>query len=170
MKIRWYLDVLLFGVILMLSHGLLAGTLGNWSTTNSLNIARFGNVAILDSNTAIYTFGGYAYTTTPYPVESSNINQDGSLNNWSLQSSTMLSARGSGVGAIVNGYLYAISGDAGPGLGLTTTVEGAAINMNGTLSSWSTIGILPRGFWESGLIQTTSYLYIIGGWLGGVGD
>src|SRR5208283_788565 len=98
-----------------------AGQMGPWNYTSSLNVGRFDNVAVLAQNTIIFTFGGYAYSTVPYPVERATITSDGMLTPWVIDSSPMQSARDSGVGAVANGYIYAISGE--NGIGISTTVE-----------------------------------------------
>ena len=155
------------GLTILIFYGSIscfAGQLGNWNYTNSLNVARSGNVAVLAQNTIIFTFGGYAYSTTPYPVERATIKPNGSLSSWVIDSSPMQSARNTGLGFSANGYIYAISGD--NGIGFSTTVERAQVNSNGTLGSWTTIGILPRGFFQSSLVQSSTFIYIIGGWSG----
>src|SRR5208283_3032496 len=85
-----------------------AGYLGSWNYTSGLNVGRFSNVAVIARDTIIYTFGGYSYTTIPYPVEHTTIRSNGTLSNWVIESTQMVSAREDAVGFATDSYVYAI--------------------------------------------------------------
>ncbi len=162
MRIQRQRYLLLFFIICISTHSFASYTLGNWNYTSSLNVARSVNVAVLSQSTIIYTFGGYAYTTTPYPVECATIQLDGTLSNWVIESTQMISAREDAVGFATDSYVFAIGGD--NGVTYCTTAERAQINPNGSLGIWTTISILPTGITEASLVQTSTYIYIIGGY------
>ncbi len=158
-----YYEIFFIGsvIFLLLVIRSFSQTIGNWTVINYLNVARSDNAAVIAQDTLIYTFGGTAYTNTPYPVERAIVQSDGRLSSWSLESSQMLSARDSGVGASANGYIYAIGGE--DEYANLTTVERAKINPDGTLSEWTVISVYTAVFYASTLVQTSTFLYVIGG-------
>lgn len=167
MRYKILIQPILITLSLGIAHSSFAGQLGQWNYTNSLNVARSENVAVISRDTIIYTFGGVAYiNNTPNPVERATIRPDGTLSPWVEESSQMVEARAGAVGFATDSYVYAIGGDAGPGVGFSTTAERAPINLDGTLGQWTTISVLPTGFWESTLIKDSTFLYIIGGYQG----
>lgn len=152
-------------LLLLTSTSCFSQTLGNWIDVNSLNVARECNVAVLSRNTIIYTFGGYAYTNTPYPVESAIVQPDGSLSPWIEESSQMMDARCEAVGFATDSYIYAIGGE--NATSLLTTQERAPINSDGTLGVWTTIGTTTTIIGDaSALIQYNQFIYVIGGFQG----
>src|SRR5208283_2883922 len=77
---------LIFFIAGILSVNSFAGyTLGNWSTINYLNVGRMNNSAATNGQ-YIWTIGGYAYDSTPYPVEYAQIMTNGALGPWSIES------------------------------------------------------------------------------------
>ena len=160
---KYKLIIFLVGLFLLPFTGY-SQQLGTWTTLNNLNIGRFANIAVLAYDTIIYTLGGFTYSTTPYPVEKTTIKPDGTLTEWSIDSQTMKSARCAPVGYFYNGYLYAIGGDSGPGVSVTSTVERAKVNSDGSLSQWVYISPFPYGFLDASLILSPPYVYVIGGW------
>src|SRR5208337_2703823 len=117
-------------ILLSFSVSAYTGQLGDWNYTNSLDVGRFGNVAVLSRNTIVYTFGGYPYSDTPYPVESAIIQSDGTLSPWNIESTQMVEGRGFAVGFATDFYIYAIGGI--NSTDILTTIERAPINSNGT--------------------------------------
>ncbi len=158
-----YISVLL-GLFTLLVISSYAGQMGPWNYTSSLNVARSSNVAVLSRSTIIYTFGGYPYSNTPYPVECATIQSDGTLSPWVEESSQMVEARGGAVGFATDSYIYAIGGENASSV--LTTIERAPINSNGTLGVWTTIGGITTIFGESALVQYNQFIYVIGGYQG----
>lgn len=165
MNIHWQKYILVFLTVCISVNCFEGGyTLGNWSYTSSLNVARSNNSAATNGQ-YVWTIGGYSYNSTPYPIEYAQILPDGSLSSWSEESTNTHDLRDLGLTMYANGFLYAIGG--GGNVSDSTTVERAQINPDGTLSTWTTISILPAAFAEASLVQTTSYIYIIGGYYTG---
>jgi hypothetical protein len=154
---------ILIGLFTLLVISAYAGEMGPWNYTSSLNVARSSNVAVLSRSTIIYTFGGYAYTNTPYPVESATIQPDGTLSPWVEESTQMVEARQGAVGFATDSYIYAIGGESESAI--STTMERAPINTNGTLGAWTIIGSIPTVFANAGTIQYSTCFYIIGGYV-----
>ncbi len=139
------------------------GQLGSFIYTNSLNYPRADNIAVIANDTVIYVFGEWEWETdTPLPVERAIILPNGSLSAWTIESERYSGVRDSAVGAYAYGYLYVIGGEDATN-GDSTTAERAQVNPDGTLGVWSTISILPSGFVGSTLVQTSTFLYVIGG-------
>lgn len=156
--IRGRLSIVLSILILWGTTSCFGGQLGNWNYTSSLNVVRFYNVAVLSRSTIVYTFGGYPYTDTPYPVESATIQPDGSLSTWIEESSQMVEARGNAVGFSTDSYIYAIGGINASDI--LTTIERAPINPDGTLGQWTTIGATTTMIGEEGSFSSIQSIYL----------
>ncbi len=164
MNIHWQKYVLFPLIICISAHSFASYTLGSWSYASSLNIARSDNVAVIARDTIVYTFGGLAYTNTPYPVEHTTLRPDGTLTSWTIESNQMVMARQGAVGFSTDSYVYAICGENASSI--LTTIERAPINSDGTLGTWTTIGACTVSFGYSALIQYNQYIYVISGYQG----
>ena len=165
MKQNKLYNLFLLAIFLCLTTFSMAQQLGKWISLNSLPSPRSDCAAVV-VNTTIYVLGGYAYTTTPYPVLRTTIKPDGSLTSWVQESTQMIVPRTACVAVYSNGYIYAISGGAILTAGDNTTAERAQINPDGSLGVWSTISILPKEFVRSAWVQTTAFVYLLGGYSG----
>ena len=140
----------------------LSGQLGNWSIINNLNVPRSDH-SVVSNGQYLYVLGGYAYTSTPYPVERAEILSSGYLGPWTIESTSMIQPRADLVSAYVHGYLYAFGGVGD--VSYSTTVERAKVNLDGTLSEWSTIGYMPKELSRMSSILYGDYFYLIGGFM-----
>lgn len=95
-----------------------------------------------------------------------------SANNGTTQSGGFNTARGLHVTSVYNGYLYIAGGcSSTTGFGnscngLTTSVESAPINADGTIGAWTAVGNFTTGRYGSSGMIYNGYLYVVGGCTG----
>jgi Kelch motif len=143
-----------------------SGNIGAWSYTQSFNGAGRKAFTAHAYNGYMYVVGGEAspgnYLGT---VQYAPINTNGTLGTW--QSANSLNfARGYHGGAIYNGYIYATNGTIGGSV--SSSIEYAAINNNGSLGAWNLTNnpTTPTNTHVSFVYN--GYLYTVGGWTGTV--
>jgi hypothetical protein len=142
-------------------------TLGEWTSLTSLPSPRCSCVAVL-VDTTVYIVGGSEFSSgTSYPILRTGILPDGTLSGWVEESCRPLEIRSESIIFANAGYLYAISGRNGPDLDRSTTIERAVIKTDGSIGDWTYYGYCPSpGFWESTWLQTSTDLYVFGGYPG----
>jgi len=142
-------------------------TLGDWTSLTSLPSPRCSGVSVL-VDTTVYIVGGSEFSSgTSYPILRTGILPDGTLSGWVEESCRPLEIRSESIIFANAGYLYAISGRNGPDLDRSTTIERAVIKTDGSIGDWTYYGYCPSpGFWESTWLQTSTDLYVFGGYPG----
>jgi hypothetical protein len=130
------------------------GSLGNSVTTPSFT-ARPSDPVAVQSGGRIYVLGGGATT-----VEYAQLNADGSVGDFSATSS-MTAPRTMFAAAAWNGVVYALGGTIG-GM-VSSSVEFARINPDGTLGAWQSADSLTTARTSLSAISTNGYLYALGG-------
>lgn len=137
------------------------GTLGAWSTTNSLAVGVWYSSAIVTKN-RIYLLGG---ATTPgtastvATVQTASIDSEGNIGSWATTTSLPVTLAGSR-SIKTNGYVYLLGvGETASG-GSQTTVYKAPINSDGTLGSWTTSVALPSASYGHMAVATSSRVYV----------
>ncbi len=135
-----------------------SGTLGSWATTNNTSFIDRAEHTTVVYNGYIYVIGGDGGGFLS-SVQYAQINDDGTLSNWS--STTSFNSNRIGHSTVAyNGYMYILAGDAGS---YFSDVQYAPINSNGTLGSWQYTQNLPINMsWHSS-IAYNGYIYTIGG-------
>ena len=136
------------------------GSLGPWTKTSSLNTPR-ASAAVIVCGNYIYAAGGWTLDWGGWPktVEYARINPDCSLGPWK-QTSPMLKSRIASGCAAIDGSLYVIGG--GRHNYLTSTVERATINDNGTLGKWVYDTPLPEDR-QCTVAVLEGRIYVVGG-------
>lgn len=137
-----------------------------WASVNSPG--SIANHASVSYQNYLYVIGGSASTTDELAtnvVRFAQVNADGSLTSWT--NTTALPGITTGAAAAVNsaGYVYVLGGRDDLG-NITSTVYYGLINIDGTISSWSTTTALPSAYGINvnvkGLINN-DFIYIVGG-------
>ena len=136
-----------------------------WCDANNFTTART-NFSAEVYNGYMYIVGGWGDSTINLAdVQYAPINADGTLGTWTATSSLIQGRRNHST-AIYNGYIYAVAGsgtsfNAG---GISTSIEYAKFNSNGTISSWlasdSSLAVAIDMF---GLEIVSGYMYVING-------
>ena len=155
-----------------------SGALGAWTTMTALPAARAYHTVVaataytapLDTTTTsayVYAIGGVdAAGQSVTSVYLAKVSADGSVGAW--QSTTALpTALHSAAGAVFRGYVYLVGGANNTNAPVATTYR-AAVNADGTLGVWETLGALPTATAYLSLTQFGPYLYAVGGDLGSV--
>ncbi len=142
------------------------GTLGSWSATTGLPVARAGHVSV-EANGYVYVLGGCCTTGAQVAdVFYAPINPDGSLGTWA-STTALPSARQTFAAVAHNGRVYAIAGNYGAGGINRQDVQVATVNGNGSLGAWSALTQLPSPWTAHSAVAATvagtDYLYVIGG-------
>lgn len=140
------------------------GSVGSWSTTSSLQTARYQH-AVLTYNGYIYALGGQTTGDTEIAtVEYAKVNADGTLGTWASTSSLNSTWGGlSGVdGAIYKGYMYITGGNNSSDVAQSET-QYAQINANGTLGAWTATTSFTTARYFHSSVAANGYLYVIGG-------
>lgn len=137
------------------------GSIGTWATTSAMAGARqeFGFTV---ANGYVYALGGnsasYLSPSLTNTVQFARIKADGTLDTW--QTTTNLpGTRRLTSAASANGYVYVVGGTGGQ-----TAVYYGKVNVDGTISSWTTsANSLPAGREAAGVAAVNGYLYVVGG-------
>ncbi len=143
-----------------------SGILSSWTATTSLPAANFWATSVV-YNGYVYEMGGTTVNGTAgeiATVDYATINSNGTLGSWTATTSLPAATYGA-TSVAYNGYVYEIGGyDAAGGGGVTTTVDYAPINSNGTLGSWTATSSLPVGLDYATSVAYNGYVYEIGGY------
>ena len=151
-----------------------SGTLGSWTSTQSLIVARGGadgGPTAVEVNGYIYVIGGVnddqGGGTPLNTVERASISPDGSLGAWQVLTATLNTGRRGAASVVVGDYLYVVGGASGPwGLSTLNSVERSRINPDASLGAWEVLTATmnsERG--ALGLAAYGGYLYALGGYL-----
>ncbi len=87
-------------------------------------------------------------------------NNSGALHTWTTNSNSLTASTSNAGTAYANGYVYVVGGDSA---GITTKVEYAKVNANGSLGSFATSTVLPAAREDIMVVASNGYLYAIGG-------
>lgn len=154
---------------------------GSWTATTIYeSVNNDQNVSYFAYNGHMYKVGGDSGSLNPIrnDVQYAPINSDGSLGTWkytwnstsgAVQGGGLTTARYSASVAVYDGRVYVSGGcvsnnTLNPCLSITNTVETAAINADGTVGAWSTIGTnLPTNRFRHRMVAYNGYLYVISG-------
>jgi len=141
-------------------------TLGEWTSLSSLPSPRYACSAVL-IDTTVYILGGSEFSSgTSYPVLRTGILPDGTLSGWVEESCRPLEIHADAVCFAHGGYLYAMSGSKGVTNSITSTMERGLLYSNGSIGTWEIVGYTPIPFYESTWLQTSTDLYVFGGYPG----
>lgn len=154
------------------------GTLGSWSSGPTLASGRYG-LAVQAYNGYLYAIGGNNGSTIYSNVYYTRINTDGSLNAWQSAATgqstggTLKQARtaqGGVMAGIWGGYLYVAGGcsavnttNFGNCSAISSSVELASINADGSLDDWNTILNLRNQRFGYTFVAWQDSLYRFGG-------
>jgi Concanavalin A-like lectin/glucanases superfamily/Bacterial Ig domain len=146
------------------------GTIGSWSTTSSLPAARCGNVeAVTVANGFMYAAGGFDNGNVTSAVYYAQINANGTLGAWQTNANSLTIAREYNGLETINGYLYAIGGQAATAGSGSASVQVGALNANGSVGPFTSTTSLPGPRGELATEAIAGRLYAIGGGTGGSG-
>ncbi len=163
MKRMFLLDLVTLLIVVATPPGF-TQTLGEWTSLTSLPSPRSECSAVL-IDTTVYILGGSEFSSAePYPILRTGIFPDGTLSGWVEESCRPSEIHSEAVSFAHGGYLYLMSGSKGVTNTISTTIERASINSDGSLGAWEFVGYTPYFFYLSTWVQTTSDLYVIGGY------
>jgi prepilin-type N-terminal cleavage/methylation domain-containing protein len=134
------------------------GSISNWSSTTPL-LSALSNSSAVINNGYIYTVGG-GHSGAIATVYYAKPNGDGSISNWS---STTALPKGTLNGSTVvnNGYIYETGGEYFSAM--TSTVNYAKPNGDGSISNWSSTTALPSVLENHFGVANNGYIYTLGG-------
>jgi hypothetical protein len=142
------------------------GTLGAWNTTSALPMPRCGNVeSVTITNGFMYAAGGYDNNNVTMGVYYAAVNANGTLGAWQINANSLAIPREYNGLETLNGYIYAIGGQANVsgGSGASESVEVATLNANGTVGPFSPTTALPGPRGELATERINGRLYVLGG-------
>lgn len=154
------------------------GTLGAWQSTTSMPHSRM-YPSVVAYNGYLYAYGGgdnnnlggINYDTVIF----AQINQNGTLGEWTESTNTMPTAVCRAGSAISGNYIYSVGGQTSPGgncpnAGATvvSTVQFAPILANGEVGTWSTTSSIITARMSMGVAEYNGFLYINGGTEAGI--
>ena len=141
------------------------GTLGSWSSSSNQLPAVRSRHSSATANGYLYVVAG---TNTAGTVQSTvyyaKLNADGSTGAWAATQSTNTAVADASV-AIANGYIYLVGGS-DSGSTITTKVQSAQLNTDGTTGSWSLNTALPSARQSANVYAANGYIYAVGGYSG----
>jgi hypothetical protein len=142
------------------------GTLSNWTEHSGDGQELPDSLAdhtMSVNNGRLYVTGGYGSSGAQAKVYSATLNDDGSLSNWATLASNLPQNLVKHAASIYNGHLYIFGGS--DGSFKQKTVYVAAINTNGTLSSWVSLTStrLVENLYHHAAALHNGRIYIIGG-------
>ncbi len=140
------------------------GTIGTWTTLNTLPAVMYFNTAIA-SNGYLFVAGGCSAGTSPCTtflstLYSAPINSNGSIGTWQTLNTLPTLRIMSGLSA-ANGYLILTGGTDGTTAYSTTYT--AAIKSDGTIGTWNTTTTLPTVVFGHSSVISNNYIYVTGG-------
>lgn len=149
------------------------GTLGAWTTTNSLASPISGGTGLGTQSCAVaggrvYTIGGRTRTAgggvNVASIQYASFNANGTLSSWTLNPTDYVGDVNNQAAVGYNGYIYSLGLAGG---GLSDRVYRASVNGDGTLSSWTRMNDLTRTRNYDSLALYGGYLYVGGGGVSG---
>jgi hypothetical protein len=140
------------------------GSLGTWTPTSALIQGRVGP-GVVAVNGYLYAIGGddaggNAFSSAEYAP----INPDGSLGTWQTTNSMPQPRQTFGLAAS-NQTIYALGGRSDGSY--LNSVNYAAINSDGTLSTWQTTSAMTSSRVSFGAERMGAYVFAVSGWNGG---
>jgi N-acetylneuraminic acid mutarotase len=139
------------------------GIVGPWTLLNSnLPISLLFQTAV-ESDGYVYVMGGISGPGNAYPsdvVFSAQLNNDGTLGQWTTQANSLPSTSFLSSSVAYDGYIYFFGGENSQGP--TNAVYSAPIT-NGTVGAWSTTQSLPAPLWGSTSVLYNGKVYLLGG-------
>lgn len=148
------------------------GSLGPWQTTSSMMTA-VCRAGMTSHSGYLYAFGG---STTPNSgctaasngatstVQYADIKADGSVGTWKTTTNIAYGTGGAVINAMAgafNGYMYLAGGSNNGGGTAYNNVHYAAINSDGSLSSWSETSSLTTAIYGSAFSVVNGYIYAV---------
>lgn len=143
------------------------GTLGGWTATTPLPAPRCGFVeSVTEYLGVLYAVGGYDNVGLTGTVFYSRPGPGGTLGPWQTDDSSLLDAREYHGVEAVDGLLLVIGGQIEVGGGITSRVEQAVINPDGSVGPFSAAPDMPapRGYLGTAVVGST--VYGVGGGIG----
>ena len=143
--------------------GLTGGSISaGWTATTSLPTAT-NDATSVAFNGYVYEIGGLINGSTYVAtVDYAPINSNGTLGSWTATTS-LPAAVYFATSVAYNGYLYEIGGNNTGTSTVTSTVDYAPINANGTLGVWTATTSLLVATFQATSVAYNGYLYEIGG-------
>ncbi|MFZ3301294.1 MAG: C39 family peptidase [Microgenomates group bacterium] len=153
-----FLAISLVVYIYFPKKSLSSSTIGTWSLNNTLNDSVASQYGFTNGN-RIYSIGG-ANSVTIYSGEYSNINTNGTLNNWVNLTNRQNIFWHSGV--VNNNFIYTLGG-ANSNRANMNKVYISQINSNGDISAWNETTPLPLSLTLGGAVVYNNKIYYAGG-------
>ena len=137
------------------------GTLGTWTTSNSIPLACSGHSVIVTKN-RLYLLGGQTSSNSATSnIYTSVINADGTIGNW-VSSGNLPTNLAFFSSFISKNNIYIVGG--WNGSTAVSTVYRASINTDGTLGGWVSAPSLPAIVNNSQIAVTNNRVYLLGGY------
>jgi N-acetylneuraminic acid mutarotase len=162
---------LALAVPFLLAPSVLAAAAGNtepWSTsTNALPVGTTNNTSVT-YNGYVYVIGGYTNGGISDTTYYAQLNSDGTVGTWNTSPSVLPQAVATATSVVYNGYVYVIGGRNTNNY--TNTVYYAKLNSDGTVGTWNTsASTLPQVDATATSVTYNGYVYVMGGYAGGIG-
>lgn len=143
------------------------GSLNAWTQGANLALSVYNSHLVVTSN-RVYLVGGFNTTAgdAVTSIQTAVINTNGTLGAWTTASSVLPAAIQSGSVFVTKKTVY-IMGGYTAGSTATSSVYYAPINADGTLGTWTTGTSLPVTSSYPALFATSTYLYLLGGYVNG---
>lgn len=135
-------------------------SLGQWSTMTPFNTT-IGRSGVVKYGEYVYLIGGIVSSNPSRIVYRARMKSDGSIGEWSIESTILNIARADMGVTVVNGYVYAIGGDSG--MNRVNSVEYAKINEDGSLGIWQYTSNMNINRWKNHAVSANGYIYVVGG-------
>lgn len=136
------------------------GTPSAWTVAGSLPGAVYSSAVFMTKN-RLFLMGGYNGTNYLNTILSAPINADGTIGSWSNYGTFPETIFDATVVA-TNNRVHILGFTASNGTKSDRTYS-AAINVDGTIGSWTAGTLLPYGLAAGSPILTSSYIYLVGG-------
>ena len=138
------------------------GTLGAWTTTNSLPAVLSDSNAVV-TNSRVYLIDDHNASAATNVVYVATINADGTIGTWSTATNYPINA--STMAAIVTkNRVYMAGAYVGPTtVNETAAVYTAPINADGTLGTWVAATSLPAALSDTKVLVTKNRVFLFGG-------
>ena len=136
------------------------GTLGAWTTSNSLPATVAVSQAIVTKN-RVYLLGGYTNNSRSFTVHTAPINPDGTLGEWPTSTSSLPANVSLSQAIVTKTQVYLLGGIINGSY--SNAVYTAPINPDGTLGAWAMYDSLPANVYDSQAIVTKTQVYLLGG-------
>ena len=133
------------------------GTLGTWTTTSSLpGVIGYFRILVIKNN--VYTFSGWNGSSYLNTIYTTTINDDGTINNWSVYGTTPYSCYLSAL-AVIKNRVYMIGGY--NATANRRDVYYAPINSDGTLGTWVAGIFLPKAVSYTDCVVTNNKIHLL---------